>query len=170
MGLAKKNRQLILAVLGVRASFRSASLSPGRPRRGIPEPEKRHGAKHADDVTTASDNAAMKTPLAALLLAALPVLAADPPKPIPVNVTLEPGKVYEECIKLAKGQSRRFEWTSTAPVDFNVHYHKGDAAYYPFKANNRKAAKARFTAEHSDDFCWMWTALKAPAQVSGTIK
>jgi hypothetical protein len=112
----------------------------------------------------------MKPLLAALLMAALPALAADPPKAITVEVTLEPGKAHEECIKLAKGQGKRFEWTSSAPVDFNVHYHKGDAAYYPFKANSRKAAKARFVAEHADDYCWMWTAQKAPAKVSGTIR
>lgn len=108
---------------------------------------------------------------AAALCAAVPAaLSADPPKGVTLAFTLEPGKVHEECMKLAKGQSRRFEWTSDAPVDFNIHYHKGDAAYYPFKANNRKSAKARFQAEHADDYCWMWTALKAPAQVSGTIK
>lgn len=112
----------------------------------------------------------MKTILALLLASALPALAADPPKGVTVNVTLEPGKVHEECMKLQKGKGKRFEWTSNVPVDFNVHYHKGDAAYYPFKANNRKSAKARFQAEHTDDYCWMWTALKETAQVTGTIK
>lgn len=116
------------------------------------------------------DNAPMKTLLAALLATALPALASDPPKGVTVNVTLEPGKVHEECMRLAKGQSRRFDWTASAAVDFNIHYHKGDAAYYPFKANNRKAAKARFAADHADDYCWMWTALKERAQVTGTIK
>ena len=112
----------------------------------------------------------MKALLAALLLASLPALAADPPKVVAIDVTLEPGKVHEACMKLAKGQGKRFEWTSDTAVDFNVHYHKGDAAYYPFKANNRKAAKARFVAEHADDYCWMWTAQKVPAKVTGTIK
>lgn len=112
----------------------------------------------------------MKTALAALLLATLPALAAEPPKVTTIDVTLEPGKVHEEYMKLAKGQSKRFEWTSNTAVDFNVHYHKGEAAYYPFKANSRKAAKARFVAEHGDDYCWMWTALQAPAKVAGTIK
>ena len=112
----------------------------------------------------------MKPASAVLLLLVLPAFAADPPKAVSVNVSLEPGKVHEECMRLAKGQSKRFEWSADTAVDFNVHYHKGEAAYYPFKANNRKAAKARFTAEHAGDYCWMWTALKAPAQVSATIK
>ena len=114
----------------------------------------------------------MKTLLLALLAVALalPAGAEEKKKGVEVDVTLEPGKVHEACMKLGKGQSKRFEWTSTANVDFNVHYHKGETAYYPFKANNRKTAKARFQAEHSDDYCWMWTALKETAQVKGTIK
>ncbi|APV50466.1 hypothetical protein BWI17_12645 [Betaproteobacteria bacterium GR16-43] len=116
----------------------------------------------------------MKTLLLPLIAAlwALPTLAQEkaPSKEVVVEVKLEPGKVHEACMKLAKGQSKRFEWTSDKPVDFNVHYHKGDAAYYPFKANSRKSAKARFTADHPDDYCWMWTALKDPATISGRIK
>lgn len=116
----------------------------------------------------------MKTlPAAALSLAlAAPAFATDAPaaQSISVEVRLEPGKVHEECMRLAKGQAKRFEWTASSAVDFNVHYHKGEAAFYPFKANNRKAAKARFQADHADEYCWMWTARKEPAQVSGTIK
>ena len=116
----------------------------------------------------------MKSALVSLLLAlAAPALAEEPApakKGITLDFRLEPGQVHEECMKLKAGQGKKFEWTADKAVDFNVHYHKGDAAHYPFKANNRKAAKARFTADHADDYCWMWTALKAPAQVSGSIK
>ena len=106
----------------------------------------------------------------ALATAVLPALAADPPKVLTLDFRLEPGAVHEECMKLAKGQSKRFEWTSDVPLDFNIHYHKGDAAFYPFKANSRKAAKARFLADHADDYCWMWSARKSPARVTGSIK
>lgn len=108
--------------------------------------------------------------LAALLFAAPAALAVEAPKARTFEVRLEPGQVHEECMKLAKGQAKRFEWSADRNVDFNIHYHKGEAAYYPFKANNRKAAKARFQAEHADEYCWMWTARREPAQVSGSIK
>ena len=108
----------------------------------------------------------------ATALTALPAAAQDTgaKKETTLDFALEPGKVHEVCMKLAKGQSRRFEWASNAIVDFNVHYHKGENAYYPFKANSRKAAKAKFTADHADDYCWMWTALKEPVKVTGVIK
>lgn len=119
----------------------------------------------------------MKSALRTLLLFALalplPVPADDAApakkKGITLDFRLEPGKVHEECMKLQKGQGKRFEWTSDTPVDFNIHYHKGDDAYYPFKANNRKAAKARFQPDHADDYCWMWTAQKDAARVKGKI-
>lgn len=108
----------------------------------------------------------------ATALTALPAAAQDAAakKETALDFTLEPGQVHEHCAKLAKGQSRRFEWTSNVIVDFNVHYHKGETAYYPFKANSRKAAKAKFTADHADEYCWMWTGLKEPAKVTGVIK
>jgi len=108
----------------------------------------------------------------ATALTALPAAAQDTAakKEPALEFTLEPEQVHEHCVKLAKGQSRRFEWTSSAIVDFNVHYHKGETAYYPFKANSRKTAKAKFTADHADDYCWMWTGLKEPAKVTGAIK
>lgn len=114
----------------------------------------------------------LPTLLALALCVALPAAAEDPPakKGTALEFTLEPGKIHEHCVKLGKGQSRRFEWTSDVIVDFNVHYHKGETAYYPFKANSRKAAKAKFTADHADDYCWMWTGLKDPAKVTGLIK
>ncbi|QJR15718.1 hypothetical protein [Usitatibacter palustris] len=98
--------------------------------------------------------------------------AADEPKkpPVTLDFRLEPGKIHEECMKLAKDQAKRFEWTSDTNIDFNVHYHKGQEAFYPFKANNRKAAKARFVADHADEYCWMWIAKKEPATVRGSIK
>jgi hypothetical protein len=115
----------------------------------------------------------MKTALVSLLLAlAAPALAGDPApakKGITLDFRLEPGQVHEECMKLKAGQGRKFEWTADKAVDFNVHYHKGDEAFYPFKANNRKAAKARFQAVHADDYCWMWTAQKEAVRVKGKI-
>ena len=115
----------------------------------------------------------MKTLLLSVLFAALPAFAADAPagkKPLTVEFTLEPGKVHEECMRLHKGEARRFQWSSDVAVDFNIHYHKGDDALYPFKANNRKGAKARFAAAETHEYCWMWTARKAAAQVSATIR
>jgi hypothetical protein len=115
----------------------------------------------------------MKSAHVCLLLAlAAPAFAEDPApakKAITLDFRLEPGQVHEECMKLKPGQGKRFEWTSDKAVDFNVHYHKGDQAFYPFKANNRKAAKARFQPDHADDYCWMWTAQKDAARVKGKI-
>ena len=41
-----------------------------------------------------------------------------------VDVTLEPGKMHEECARIEAGQKRRYHWKSDVPVDFNIHYHQ----------------------------------------------
>jgi hypothetical protein len=110
-------------------------------------------------------------PRAALLLAGcLPLCAqAQAPAPKTFSHTLETGKVAEECIRLEKGQARRYEWKSTAKVDFNIHYHEGQEVFYPTKHDDVSKGRGRFKAKIAQEYCWMWTA-KAPATIEGRIR
>jgi hypothetical protein len=81
---------------------------------------------------------------------------------------LKPGGLAEECLHLAAGKSRSFQWASDGPVDFNIHYHQGDKVTYPVKLNGQKKGGGRFTARAGEDYCWMWSA-KAPAKVTGNL-
>jgi hypothetical protein len=81
---------------------------------------------------------------------------------------LKPGDVAEECLRLEAGRSRSFEWSADAPVDFNIHYHRGNDVAYPVKANQRREGKGRFTASAGEDYCWMWTA-RGPTKVTGKL-
>jgi hypothetical protein len=81
---------------------------------------------------------------------------------------LKPGGVAEECLRLEAGKSRTFEWSADAPVDFNIHYHRGNDVTYPVKANQQREGKGRFTASAGDDYCWMWTA-RGPTRVTGRL-
>jgi len=108
--------------------------------------------------------------LAALAFAA-PAIAASGGKPGPFTHTLKPGDIAEDCVKMKAGQSREFDWTSDAPVDFNVHWHEGDKVEYPVKIDKQWKGKGRFTAERDQDYCWMWTGRKDKgAVVIGTFK
>jgi len=108
---------------------------------------------------------------AALFAFALPVAAADGGKPGPFTHALKPGDIAEDCVKMKAGQSREFDWTSDAAVDFNVHWHDGDKVYYPVQLNARWKGRGRFTADRDQDYCWMWSAPKAKgATVIGTFK
>jgi hypothetical protein len=86
-----------------------------------------------------------------------------------VKVELEAGKMHEECMRVEAGQRRRYSWKSSAPVDFNIHYHRGDEVFYPVKRERMRGDGGTFTAKSAEDYCWMWTA-KDGAKVEGRIE
>ena len=85
------------------------------------------------------------------------------------SVTLEPKGMHEECAHLAKGEKRSYYWRADGPVDFNVHYHRGEEAVYPVTREAMRGDGGTFTANGADDYCWMWTARDRPAKVEGRI-
>lgn len=79
------------------------------------------------------------------------------------------GGMHEECVRLAKDETRRFEWKSDAPVDFNIHYHEGPEVFYPMKKEGATGDKGTFRAKVAQDYCWMWTA-KGAAKIEGRVE
>ena len=86
-----------------------------------------------------------------------------------VDVALPAKKVHEECTRMEAGESRRWHWKSNAPVDFNIHYHRGEEAFYPVKRDGMRGDGGTFTAKTGEDYCWMWTARDAPTKIEGRI-
>ena len=111
--------------------------------------------------------------LLALLVAccAIPAFSstAGAGEDLAVDVTLSPKKVHEECVRLEAGQSRRWHWKSSAPMDFNIHYHRGEDVFYPVKRDAMRGDGGTFTARTGEDYCWMWTARTAPGKIEGRI-
>jgi hypothetical protein len=118
--------------------------------------------RHLDDMRPTLIAIALFAP------AAFAAPVASDPKPREFSHALKPGGIAEECLRLEAGRSRTFEWTSDAPVDFNIHFHKGDQVAYPVKADGQKKGRGRFTASAGEDYCWMWTA-KDAATVTGKL-
>ena len=109
----------------------------------------------------------------ALLFACGATAAASSPAPagkLSIDATLPPKKVHEECVRLEAGQSRRWHWKSSAPVDFNIHYHHGEEVFYPVKRDAMRGDGGTFTARTAEDYCWMWSAKNAPARIEGSIE
>ena len=107
----------------------------------------------------------------ALLAISLTTAAAENrgAEPVAVDVTLQPKKVHEECARVEAGQSRRWHWKSDVPVDFNIHYHRGDDVFYPVKRDRMRGDGGTFTAKSGEDYCWMWTARDGAAKIEGRI-
>jgi len=107
-----------------------------------------------------------------LSLAAEAAFANDPStasKPLAFDIRVEPDKIHEECLRLEAGQSRRYEWTASAPVlEFNIHYHRDADVFYPVKREAIARDRGTFRAPSGEDYCWMWTA-KGAVSVKGRI-
>jgi hypothetical protein len=70
---------------------------------------------------------------------------------------IKPGKIAEECRKLASDERVRYRFEASAAVPFNVHFHRGNTVEYPVKIDKTLDAASIFTASSTQDFCWMWT-------------
>lgn len=98
-------------------------------------------------------------------------IAADPKPgaPLDFSLTLEPGKIHEECARIEAGQKRAWHWKSNAPVDFNIHYHVGNDVFHPIKRDASKGDRGIFSPTLAQDYCWMWTARGKAAKLEGRI-
>jgi hypothetical protein len=106
--------------------------------------------------------------LALVIPAAFAAAPADGGKARAFTHELKPGGIAEECLHLAAGKSRTFDWTADGPLDFNIHFHHGDNVTYPVKLNGQSKGNGKFTAKAGEDYCWMWTA-RRPTKLTGTL-
>jgi glucose-6-phosphate 1-dehydrogenase len=106
------------------------------------------------------------------VLAAAPAFAQDAAKPAwkSLDVTLEPRKMLEQCDTVEPGEKRRYHWKASAPVDFNIHYHQDNEAFYPVKRDAMRGDGGTFTAKTRQEYCWTWTARNAAARIEGQVE
>ena len=83
---------------------------------------------------------------------------------------IRPRGIAEECFDLQGGQTIGYAFESTAPVDFNIHFHRGKEVEYPVKRDQVQQADDRFEASSTQEFCLMWTNhTQAPVRVNGKL-
>lgn len=80
---------------------------------------------------------------------------------------IEPGKSYEACMKLSPGDKLYYEFTSSADLRFNIHYHEGEEVLYPVPVKLTSSKVAVFAPESPNHFCLMW---KNPAEEAVELK
>ena len=113
--------------------------------------------------------APMKRLAMLFLVSCAAALAADQ-KPAQFSATLKPGAIHEECARVEAGDKRNYHWKSDAPVDFNIHFHRGNDVTYPVKRTAMRGDGGTFLAKSGEDYCWMWTARDKPAKIEGGIE
>ena len=97
---------------------------------------------------------ALAAGVVALLTSAL-CPAEDAGKPFLHSI--RPRGIAEQCFNLASGATVGYAFEASAPVDFNVHFHRGKDVEYPVQRTDVRAADERFTASSTEEFCLMWT-------------
>jgi len=73
------------------------------------------------------------------------------------QVNIQPGKFSEVCGKLKKGNLIRWQFDSSAPLEFNIHYHEGKNVIFPYKMSAIKSGEEELLIYLDQDYCWMWT-------------
>ena len=104
----------------------------------------------------------------ACLVAAGPAGAeeARAPEASAKSVKLPANEFHEECMELAVGQRLGYSFRSTAPLDFNVHYHRAGKVYYPIRKRGVSALGGSYRPTRSDGYCLMWkNAGRKPAEL-----
>jgi len=79
------------------------------------------------------------------------------------NVVLNPADSQEECVTLKNGQVLVYQFSSSKPVDFNIHYHTEHEIQYPVDqkeitqySGTFDPQKKNFNLEREEYFCMMW--------------
>lgn len=70
---------------------------------------------------------------------------------------IRPGGFLELCGKIAPGPAIEWAFTSSAPVESNVHYHEGKNVVYPAKHRAAVSITDRLVVGSEQEYCWMWT-------------
>jgi len=105
-------------------------------------------------------------PMLALLCSA--ALAGEGPGPYSFTLS---GKAFDErCLRLEAGQSIQYRFNASAPVDFNIHYHRGKDVVFPVRKAGVREASGTFKAKGADGYCLMWEHKgSGSAAVEGTL-
>jgi len=78
-------------------------------------------------------------------------------------------QIYEECFRLDDGDRVEFRFESTEPVDYNLHYHEGNAVVMPMSSEKSTEHAGVYLATLAEDYCLMWEAGAAGALIDYRI-
>lgn len=72
------------------------------------------------------------------------------------------GYYREVCHTLKRGDKRRYSFTTSVPLDFNIHYHAEDAVIDLALGHNVRSKEGVMAAgvDGEEIYCWMWVNLQ----------
>ena len=82
--------------------------------------------------------------------------AQDTPKKAANPVTLKPQQKFEKCMMLTPPQKLKYNFGTDKPVDFDIHYQKGDMVYHPVKEKKISEYISEFSPQFQETYCLAW--------------
>ena len=79
-------------------------------------------------------------------------------------------QIHEECFFLRPGERVEYRFESTEPVDFNIHYHEGNAVVTPLVREKSREDAGMYSVRIAQDYCLMWEAGAAGATIDYRIR
>ena len=101
-----------------------------------------------------------------------PPVAAAPVQQDGGTLGIGSGYYREVCHTLKRGDKRRYSFTSTVPLEFNIHYHSEDAVIDIAVGHDvrRKEGIMAAGVDGEEIYCWMWVNLQVhPAELTFRI-
>lgn len=74
------------------------------------------------------------------------------------NHGMSPYVVHEECLRVAPGEKIEYTFTSTFPLNFNIHYHEGSTVIMPIVKDKVTEGAGIYAPRIPQDYCLMWEA------------
>ena len=95
--------------------------------------------------------------------------ATDTPK-IVQGYPLPSYQIHEECLALKPGERVEYRFESTEPVDFNLHYHEGNAVVMPLLREKSREDAGVYSVRIAQVYCLMWEAGAAGAVLDYRVR
>ena len=73
------------------------------------------------------------------------------------QLTLLPSELHEVCFDIAPPIKLEYDFQTSHPVQFNLHYHDEDNVLFPVPEQLTRTEQATFTPESEQVYCLMWT-------------
>jgi hypothetical protein len=79
-------------------------------------------------------------------------------------------QIHEECVSLRPGERLEYRFESAEPVDFNIHYHEGNAVVTPLVREKSREDAGMYSVRIAQDYCLRWEAGAAGAIIDYRIR
>jgi hypothetical protein len=87
------------------------------------------------------------------------------------ELAIAPAQFDEHCVSLEASATLTYRFVAGAPVECNIHHHRGQDVLYPVKRERIRKLEGRLRAPAADDYCLMWeNKAKQAATVRATVE